>query len=70
MTKEATKTAKGEKEHTCTVCGYTEKVEIPKLGTVNTGDNNSFALWAALFILSAAAVTVTVSAGKKKKASR
>ncbi len=70
VTKEATKTAKGEKEHTCTVCGYTEKVEIPKLGTVNTGDNNSFALWAALFILSAAAVTVTVSAGKKKKASR
>ena len=70
VTKEATKTAKGEKEHTCTVCGYTEKVEIPKLGTVNTGDNNSFALWAALFTLSAAAVTVTVSAGKKKKASR
>ena len=70
VTKEATQTAKGEKEHTCTVCGYTEKVEIPKLGTVNTGDNNSFALWAALFTLSAAAVTVTVSAGKKKKASR
>ncbi|MCI7741762.1 MAG: InlB B-repeat-containing protein [Clostridiales bacterium] len=70
VTKEATKTAKGEKEHTCTVCGYTEKVEIPKLGTVNTGDNNSFALWAALFTLSAAAVTVMVSAGKKKKASR
>ena len=70
VTKEASQTAKGEKEHTCTVCGYTEKVEIPKLGTVNTGDNNSFALWAALFTLSAAAVTVTVSAGKKKKADR
>ena len=31
VTKEATQTAKGEKEHTCTVCGYTEKAEIEKL---------------------------------------
>ena len=31
VTKEATQTAKGEKEHTCTICGYTETVEIAKL---------------------------------------
>ena len=31
VTKEATQTAKGEKEHTCTICGYTETAEIAKL---------------------------------------
>ena len=31
VTKEATQTAKGEKVHTCTICGYTEKAEIEKL---------------------------------------
>ena len=70
VTKEATQTAKGEKEHTCTVCGYTEKAEIPMRTNVSTGDDSSFALWAALFTLSAAAVTATVFAGKKKKAGR
>ena len=70
VTKEATETAKGEKEHTCTVCGYTEKAEIPVRTNVQTGDNSSFALWAALFTLSAAAVTVTATMGKRKKAGR
>ena len=70
VTKEATQTAKGEKEHTCTVCGYTEKAEIPMRTNVPTGDDSSFALWAALFTLSAAAVTATASAAKKKKASK
>ena len=70
VTKEATQTAKGEKEHTCTVCGYTEKAEIPMRTNVPTGDDSSFALWAALFTLSAAAVTATASAAKKKKAGR
>ena len=31
VTKEATEQEAGEKEHTCTVCGYTEKAEIEKL---------------------------------------
>ena len=70
VTKEATQTAKGEKEHTCTVCGYTEKAEIPMRTNVPTGDDSSFALWAALFTLSAAAVTATATAAKKKKAGR
>ena len=70
VTKEATQTAKGEKEHSCTVCGYTEKVEIPKRTTVASGDDSSFALWAALFTLSAAAVITTATVSKKKKASK
>ena len=70
VTKEATQTAKGEKEHTCTVCGYTEKVEIPMRTNVPSGDDSSFALWAALFTLSAAAVITTVNVSKKKKASK
>ena len=70
VTKEATQTAKGEKEHTCTVCGYTEKAEIPKRDIVPTGDDSSFALWLALFTLSAAAVTATATMGKRKKAGK
>lgn len=70
VTKEATQTAKGEKEHTCTVCGYTEKAEIPMRTTVASGDDSSFALWAALFTLSAAAVITTATVSKKKKASK
>ena len=70
VTKEATQTAKGEKEHTCTVCGYTEKAEIPKRDIVPTGDDSSFTLWLALFTLSAAAVITTATVSKKKKASK
>ena len=70
VTKKATETAKGEKEHTCTVCGYTEKAEIAKLGTVGTGDDSNIALWFALFTLSAAAVITTATVSKKKKADR
>ena len=70
VTKEATQTAKGEKEHTCTVCGYTEKAEIPVRTTVASGDDSSFALWAALFTLSAAAVITTATVSKKKKADK
>ena len=31
MTKGATEKEAGETEHTCTICGYTEKAEIAKL---------------------------------------
>ena len=71
VTRKATETAKGEKEHTCTVCGYTEKAEIAKLGTVGTGDDSNIALWFALFTLSAAAAVITTATvSKKKKADR
>ena len=36
VTREATETAVGEKEHTCTVCGYTEKAEIARLTSPDT----------------------------------
>lgn len=36
VTKEATETEKGEKEHTCTVCGYQETEEIAKLSATDT----------------------------------
>lgn len=39
ITKEATETQSGEKKHTCTVCGYTEKVEIEKLPAAGTPSN-------------------------------
>lgn len=32
MTKDATETDKGIKEHTCSVCGYEETAEIPAAG--------------------------------------
>lgn len=73
VTKEATQTAKGEKEHTCAVCGYTEKAEIEKLAatdttTPQTGDSSHMALWMALLFVSAAGVIGTTVYGKKKKA--
>ena len=39
VTKEATETAVGEKEHTCTVCGYTETAEIAKLPATTDPSN-------------------------------
>lgn len=33
VTKEPTATKKGEKQHTCTICGYAEKQKIPATGT-------------------------------------
>ena len=79
VTKEATQTAKGEKEHTCTICGYTETTEIAKLSATdttdttknnpNTGDNSHIALWLALLFVSVAGVIGTTVYGKKKKRS-
>ena len=76
VTKEATQTAKGEKEHTCTICGYTEKAEIAKLSssksttnvtTPSTGDSNPLAMWMTLLFAGAAVVLVTMVQSKKKK---
>ena len=79
VTKEATQTAKGEKVHTCTICGYTEKAEIEKLPATTeptkpgkdnpaTGDNSHMALWIALLFVSGAGVIGTTVYGKKKRA--
>lgn len=79
VTKEATETAKGEKERTCTVCGYTETAEIEKLaakpgtdtkpGTTSpqTGDNSHMALWFALLFASGAVVIGTMVYSKRKR---
>ena len=67
MTKEATETAMGEKEHTCTVCGCTETAEIAKQSStdaVQTGDNRNLTLWFALFT-----VSVTGMYSKRKRSS-
>ena len=62
MTKEATETAMGEKEHTCT-----ETAEIAKQSStdaVQTGDNRNLTLWFALFT-----VSVTGMYSKRKRSS-
>ena len=83
VTKEATEKEAGEKEHTCTVCGYTEKAEIAKRPATTdptnpdtkpgstspqTGDNSHMALWLALLFVSGAGVIGTTVYGKKKRA--
>lgn len=79
VTKEATEKEAGEKEHTCTVCGYTETAEIEKLAATTdltkpgstspqTGDNRHMALWFALLFVSGACVIGTTVYGKKKRA--
>ena len=79
VTKEATQTAVGEKEHTCTICGYTETAEIAKLPattdptnpdttTPATGDNSHMALWFALLCVSGSGVIGTTVYGRKKRA--
>lgn len=83
VTKEATEQEAGKKEHTCTVCGYTEKAEIEKLPATTeptkpgtkpgkdnpaTGDNSHMALWFALLLVSGAGVIGTTVYGRKKRA--
>ncbi len=73
VTREATETAAGEKEHTCTVCGYTETAEIAKLtekDSPQTGDNSNLTLWLALFAVSAAGVIGTGVYSKRRRRSR
>ena len=80
VTKEATKTETGEKEHTCTVCGYTEKAEIAKLPATdpteptesnpNTGDSGHLFLWIALLFVGGFGVIGTGVYCKRKRSSR
>ena len=73
VTKEATETAAGEKEHTCTVCGYQEKAEIAKLTETDpaqTGDSRNLALWFALLAVSTVGLVVTGVYSKRRRSSR
>lgn len=77
VTKQPTKTAKGEKQRVCKVCSYTEKQKIPALGGTDakknaakipvTGDSNSPWLWVGLVVLSLAVVIALVAVQAKKK---
>ncbi len=80
ITKKATETEKGEKVHTCSVCGYEETEEIAKLTAANTtdsgtsapqsGDNSNLALWLVLLAVSAAGGIGTGVYSKRRKISR
>lgn len=69
VTKKATETAVGEKTRICSVCGYGETAEVPKLtkaDSPDTSDHSSPLLWFTLFALSATGVTVTSRYSRKK----
>lgn len=80
ITKKATETEKGEKVHTCSVCGYEETEEIAKLTAGDTtnsgtsapqsGDNSNLALWLVLLAVSAAGGIGTGVYSKRRKISR
>ena len=72
VTKEATETARGEKEHTCTVCGYTETAESnPDTGAAKspqTGDNSMMWIWFVLLFVSGTGIAEAAVYSKRKKA--
>lgn len=71
VTTEATETAKGAKEHTCSVCGYSETAEIdmlPKVEVPQTGENSPLALWIALLFISGTGVVGATAFSRKRKA--
>lgn len=63
VTRAATETAKGEQTRTCSVCGYTEKAEIPatkKPDAPHTGDGMNLGIWMALALAGAATLAGVV----------
>ena len=65
--KEATKTAKGEKQRTCLVCGHVESKEIPVLSdTPATGDDTNIFLWSMVMCISAVCLLVILASQKKR----
>lgn len=63
VTRAATETAKGEQTRTCSVCGYTEKTEIPatkKPDAPHTGDGINLGIWMALALAGAATLAGVV----------
>ena len=66
---EATKTAKGEKQRTCSVCGHVDSEEIPMRSDVPaTGDDSNILLWGGVMAVSLAALTALLVESKKRKA--
>lgn len=70
VTKKADENTEGEKEHTCSVCGYTETANIeklPKAESPKTGDNSRALLWFALALISGGLIAATAIYRKMKK---
>ena len=68
VVKEPTKTTKGEKQRTCSVCGHVDSKEIPVLSdTPATGDNSNIMLYSSMFTVSLAGLVVLLLAAKKRK---
>ena len=68
VVKKATKTEKGEKQRTCSVCGHVDSKEIPVLSdTPATGDNSNIMLYSSMFTVSLAGLVVLLLAAKKRK---
>ena len=81
--KEATKSEKGSKEKTCSVCGYKvteeilvvegdDKEDIPNTdpNSPQTGDTSNLPLWIALLIVSGCCLTVCTVSNRRKKHNR
>ena len=65
--KEATKTAKGEKQRTCSVCGHVDSKEIPVLSdTPATGDDTNIFLWSMVMCISAVCLMGILASQKKR----
>ena len=71
VTREPTKTAKGEKTYTCPVCGATRTEELPALSNLpQTGDTSNMLMWGLLLMLSGLGITGAVLFGRKKRGER
>ena len=71
VVKEATKTAKGEKQRTCSVCGHVDSEEIPMLSDIPaTGDDSNIMLWGGTMVISLAALVVLLVESKKRRTAK
>lgn len=68
VVKEATKTTKGEKQRTCSVCEQVESKEIPRItDTPATGDTSDIMLYGYLFMVSLAVIVALSLVSKKRR---
>ena len=71
VVKEATETATGEKQRTCTVCGHVDTARIPVVSHVpQTGDESKRVLCSVMAMVSLAALIVLHSKSGKRLATR
>ena len=71
VVKEATKTAKGEKQRTCSLCGHVDSEEIPILSDIPaTGDDSNIMLWGGTMVISLAALVVLLVESKKRRTAK